>query len=78
MVYIVSALGAAAPLIIHRRVGPHLDELAHGRVRVIGHAHIGLLPARHVHRDQRIAIEVSLPDDFLFRTAGKERYERWQ
>ena len=43
-------------------------------MRVIGQRHIGLLPARHVHRDQRIAIDVSLPDDLVFRIAGKQGY----
>src|SRR2546430_9177912 len=59
-------------MIIHCWIPPQLDELSHGRMGVIGLTHIGLLPPRHVHRDQRIAVDISLPDDLLFRIAGEE------
>ena len=59
-------------MIIYCWITPQLDELTHGSMGVIGLTHICFLPAGHVHRDQRIAVDVSLPDDLLFRIAGEE------
>ena len=60
VVYEVSALGAVTVWISTGGIRAELQELAHRRVCRVGCGHVGKLPAGHVHRDQRVAVDVGV------------------
>ena len=71
-------VGRRAAVVVHRRVAAHADHLPHRRMLGVRHGDVGLLLARRVEGDQRIAVDVGFGGDLdrLDRTdvrAGGER-----
>ena len=56
-------VGRGAAVVVDCGVSPHPDHLPHRRMLGVRRGHVGLLPADHVERDQRVAVDVGLGGD---------------
>ena len=47
-------------MIVNRRICAHANELPHRCMTCIRSGHVRHLPPRHVHGDQRIAVDINV------------------